>query len=175
MTDQYTGRSQTLAANSTALSGLVGQAADELRLANRGEKVPLCDLERIRQRTEDYLEDCSQRGTLPTVRGMAARLGVSRQALYDYAQHHPGSGFDLWLKDFSDLCGELTMQAALAGTVQPIAAIFTCKARFGWREPAARVELDAASPLGDLTPTDELMQKYAFLEEESDTYQTQRR
>lgn len=169
MTDQYSGRQQTISANTSALCELVAQAADELRLAIRGEKVPLCDLERVQQRAEAYLEKCAKIGTLPTVRGMASRLGVSRQALYDYAQRHPGSGFDLWLKDFSDLCGELTMQAALAGTVSAIPAIFTCKARFGWKEPAARVELGAASPLGDLTPTDELMQKYSFLEEESET------
>ena len=169
MSESYQGKAQTLAANAAQLSDVVALAADEMRMTNSAEKVPLSDLKRIGEVAEDYLTECSTRGILPTVRGVAARLGVSRQALYDAAARKPGGPLDGWLKDFSDLCGELTMQAALSGTVAAIPAIFTTKARYGWREPSTRIEIGQNSPLGEPTSIDDLISKYSTLYYDEET------
>lgn len=101
---------------------------------NGPEKIPLNDMELVKTATEAYLIDCAGHGIMPSVRGCASFFGVSRNAVYDYARKHPGSAFSEWLENFSDLCGELLMQAAVEGTASAIPAIFTVKARYGWRE-----------------------------------------
>ena len=146
---KYGGRDQTLSVNAARVSALVDAAADDMALVNKGEKVSLSDIARIQATAEGYLRDCSVAGVLPTVRGCAAKLGVSRQSLYDRANRHPNSEFSRWLEDFSDLCGELTMQAALEGTVAAVPAIFVAKSRYQWREAPAQIELGPINPLMD--------------------------
>ena len=131
---QYGGRSQTLQTNSARTSELVGRAAKEMARVNGPEKIPLNDIEMVKAATEAYLIDCAGHGIMPTVRGCASFFGVSRNAVYDYARKHPGSAFSEWLDSFSDLCGELLMQAAVEGTASPVPAIFIAKSRYGWRE-----------------------------------------
>ena len=121
-------------------------------------KTPLRDLERVREVATEYLAECAQTGTMPTVRGCAARLGVTRYALYDYAKHHAGSEFSAWLEDFSDACGEVMMAAAMQGSVSPVPAIFTAKARHGWREAPLQVEFGRLDPQAEVDE-DELRQR----------------
>ena len=80
---------------------------------NSGTKVPLGIIDRVMDIIFSYLRECSRTGILPTVRGVAARLGLSRNALYDYSKRNPGSDLFKWLEDFSDMCGKLTMAAPL--------------------------------------------------------------
>jgi hypothetical protein len=157
---RYTGRDQTLSVNTSRISALVDQAADEMALAAEGEKVPLDDIARIKEASEKYLRTCAAQGTLPTVRGVAAQLGYTRQGLYFRAKSHPESEFANWLEDFSDACAELTMAAALEGSVAAVPAIFVTKARYQWREPAAQVELGRIDPLGPEVSNEALAAKY---------------
>lgn len=159
---RYAGREQTLSTNSARVSELVGMAAQDMALVNGGEKIPLSDLKRIREAASAYLDKCAMSGTLPSVRGCAAAIGVTRQALYTAARRNPDGELSQWLEDFSDICGELTMQAALEGVVAAVPAIFTAKARYGWREPAAQVELGRIDPLGPDETNERLLEKYAM-------------
>ena len=93
---RYEGRDQTLSANAARVSSLVEMAADDMALTN-GEKVPLSDAQKVRTYGEKYLRECATNAVLPTVRGCAAKLGVTRQALYFYAKQHPNSEFAHWL------------------------------------------------------------------------------
>jgi len=139
--ERYTGRNQTLTSNAERVSALVEMAAEGMTKANSTEKVPLSDMARVRSTAEAYVRSCSLIGTLPTVRGCASMMGLSRQALYDAAKQRPGSEFSKWLEDFSDMCGELTMQAAMEGTVAAVPAIFVAKSRYGFREEPTRLEI----------------------------------
>ena len=166
---KYAGKQQTLQANVTRTSELIARAADEMQMANRPEveRVPLRDLERVKVVAAEYLRDCAANGFLPTVRGIAARLGLARIALYEYARYHPGSDFSKWLEDFSDLCGELTMAAANDGTIAAVPAIFTAKARFGFREQPTQLEIvQSNSPLGPVMDAEEIAERYAELPDE---------
>ena len=144
---RYAGRSQTLSENAARVSTLVSMAASDMERATGGEKIPLNDLDRVRETSTAYLRECADNGVLPTVRGCAARLGCSRQALYDIVKRRPDGEFARWLEDFSDVCGELTMAAALEGTVAAVPAIFTAKARYSWREAPAQLEVGPINPL----------------------------
>lgn len=169
--EAYRGRGQTLAVNTDTVSQIVGRAADEMARANATEKVSLARLDRVKEVTARYMEECSESGTLPTVRGMAARLGLSRNAVYDYQRHHPDSPFSSWLEDFSDLCAEIMMQAAAMGAVKEVSAIFVSKARAGWREQPTQLELmpfDNRRRFGSGLSTEELAEKYSTLIELDD-------
>ena len=163
---QYAGRSQTVAANVARASELISVAAQELRLADRPEKVPLKDLERVKKTATAYVDECAASGVLPTVRGVAARLGVSRRAIYDYAAHHKGSEFDGWLQDFSDLCAELIMNLANEGVIAAVPAIFVTKARYGWRDQPVQIEVVQNNPLGPTVDPEDIATKYAELPDE---------
>lgn len=161
---RYQGRAQTMTENSNGISALVRRAADEYELAAGVEKVPLTDIDAIRQAATDYLKDCADAGVLPTVRGVASRLGYSRQALYDHAKKRPGGSLDMWLQDFSDACAEATMAAAMAGTIKEVSGIFTVKARYGWREQPAQIELGPLQANREYSEDAELIAlKYAQL------------
>lgn len=138
---KYGGKTQTLEANTARVSTLVGMAADDMERATTGEKIPLDDIERIKDIGTSYLRECATAGILPTVRGVASRLGCTRQALYYLAKEHPNGALAKWLADFSDLCGEITMSAAMEGTVAAVPAIFVAKSRYEWREAPAQVEI----------------------------------
>lgn len=164
----YGGKEQTLAATVARVSSIVGSAADDLERTTNGEKIPLNDDQRVQEVTLLYLRECSDLGVLPTVRGVAARLGVSRQGLYDFSKRHPGGTFAKWLEDFSDLCGELTAQAAIEGAAAPVPSIFVLKSRYGWREAPAQVEIGRLNQFnGDGRNADEIAaevaRKYAEL------------
>lgn len=152
-----------MAANTEQNSQIIAQAARELAMANdpTREKVPLWNLEKVRSVAGIYLDECAQTGTMPTVRGCAARLGVTRGALYDYEKHHPGGAFSAWLQDFSDLCGEVMMAAAMQGSLSAVPCIFVAKSRHGYREAPVQIELQANSAVGVELPEEELRKRIA--------------
>ena len=75
---------------------------------------------------------------------------------------HPGSEFSEWLDDFSDMCGEVMMSAALDKSVDTVSAIFTAKARHGWRD-VITVETPIQNPLGDTISAEEIERRYSEL------------
>lgn len=166
---KYTGRAQTMSTNTARASELVSMAADDMELVNSGgQKIPLSDVKRIREIAAEFFRECADRGTMPNVRGLAARLGCTRQALYYQAKQHPDSDFARWLEDFSDACGEVMMAAAVEGVISPVPAIFTAKARYQWRDTIT-IETPSRDPLGPQIDPDalaeQLAEKYAELPE----------
>ena len=162
-TTKYQGRSQTQLANTDGIGALMETAAAEYASSNSGRQIPLSDLNAVKQAAVDYMRECAERGALPSVRGIAARLGCTRQALYQHAKRQPGGGFALWLEDFSDACAEATMAAAMAGNVREVSAIFTAKARYQWREAPQQIEIGQLNPLTDSQTTTEIAARYAEL------------
>lgn len=158
----YAGRQQTLETNTCRTREIIGKARDDMIRANAAEKIPLSDLPRVKQAAQQYLSECADGAMMPTVRGMAARLGLSRNAVYDYQKKHPAGAFSDWLDDFSDMCGEVMMAAALDKSVDTVSAIFIAKARHGWRD-AITIEAVPRDPLGTPLSPEEIAQKYAEL------------
>lgn len=163
-TEKYGGRLQTVNVNSDSIKAIVQRTAQEAAISNRAERVELQDMQAVRQIAADYLNECAQSGFLPTVSGIASRLGRTRQALYFYASTHRGEPFDEWLTFFSDQCGETMIQAALAGAVRETVAIFTAKARFGWRDNI-NIEVSTPEKTGEQRTAESLSADYAdFIE-----------
>lgn len=153
---QYAGRGQTLATNAARTAAIVGNVAREMAMVNSGDKIPLKNLELVKEAALNYLRTCAETGTLPTVRGCAAWCGVTRGAFYEYGRNHPE--FQSWLESFSDICAEVLMQSALEGTSAAVPAIFVCKSRYGWKENEEPQLKDDALPKRDVK---EIIEKYA--------------
>ena len=163
---KYEGRAQTLTTNTTRVGELVARAAVDMANARDTEervRISLTDVDQVRECAVGYLKECADSGILPTVRGVAGKLGVTRQALYEFSWNHPGSQFARWLEDFSDMCGELTMAAALDGSVNVVAAIFTTKARNGWKDNIT-IDIPVNDPLGKRQTMDAIAAKYKDLD-----------
>jgi len=146
--------------NKAAISDLVSAAADGMDRIASAEKVSLSDVETVRTVTRLYMRHCAATSMLPTMSGLAGALGYTRQGIYIYIKRHPESETAHWLQDFSDKCGEIMMQAALSGNVSAIPAIFTAKARYGWKEDEQPVMVE--DDTGTLTAR-EIMEKYQDL------------
>lgn len=165
---KYEGRDQTLQTNTNRVGALVSMAAAGMKNLNDDDnrvRVSLSNMDLVRQAAEVYLDECSAMGVLPTVRGVAGKLGLTRQSLYYHAKHNPDSPFARWLEEFSDLCGELTMAAALEGSVNVVAAIFTAKARYGWRDTISVEMPNTDDPLGPHADPSVIAKKYQELSE----------
>ena len=127
-------RQDSMVVNRAMVAEIVQQGTAGLRCMAKGEKVAWTDTEAIMETTLAYMAECQSLGIVPGMAGLAARLGRSRQALYAYMGRNPNSETTRWLKSVSDSFGEMTMTAALAGAVQPIAAIFISKSRYNWSD-----------------------------------------
>ena len=130
---QYQGRNQTVEANRALVGEIVASMASNLAAAaDETRRFDLSDLGRVSRVAIRYVQACAEAGTLPTVTGVAAALGRTRDALYKRGK--TDRLFQEWLEAFSDQCGVAMAQAAINGAVAAVPAIFTLKSRHGWRD-----------------------------------------
>ena len=136
----YAGKGQTAEVNRQLICAVVADMAMEMKqAADESRRFPLSDLSSVERIAMLYVEACANKGSLPSVSGLAAALGRTRTALYKYADGH--KIFADFLSDFSDRCGEVAAQAAIVGATQAIPTIFLLKSRFGFREAPAQLEI----------------------------------
>ena len=139
-TQMYRGRSDTMEANSQKVSQIVTIAATGLRnQIEPDRRVQLSDTEAIQTIAMNYLAACAEASIVPTLVGFAAATGHSRHALYAFLKGQPTHPSSKFIRSFTDMCAEVVMQNALAGSVQAIPAIFNLKSRFGWSEDGSGV------------------------------------
>ena len=153
-TTKYKGRGQTLDANADEIGKIVSRAQKMLELAtDEGRRFELSDLASVNRIAVQYLGACAAAQTMPSVTGMAAALGRTRDALYRYARTH--KDFGQWLDAFSDTCGEALAAAALKGAVNNVMAIFVLKSRHGWEENGTlKLQVERENPFADIQRTE---------------------
>ena len=69
---------------SQILSGIIADGMMDLMEASGRPQVKKNDLEAIRERTMEYLQNRIQERRLPTVEGWAVSMGITRDRLYDW-------------------------------------------------------------------------------------------
>ncbi len=139
-------RQDTIIANRALVSQIVAMGAEGLRKISSGEKVSLNDTDAVKEATARYMEQCARAGTMPGMAGLSAEIGYSRQNIYHDIKQNPSAETTKWLKACSDYFGEMMAAGALSGAVSAIPAIFTLKARFGWREEDEGMPKDSKPP-----------------------------
>lgn len=160
----YAGKGQTTEVNRQLVCEIVGNMAAQMeQTADESRRFPLSDLQSVERIAMQYVQTCATKGSLPSVSGLAAALGRSRTAVYKYADDH--KAFADFLADFSDRCGEAAAEAAIVGAVAPVPAIFTLKARFGWRDVISIEPIQKKSTITEEAAV-EIAEKYLALPED---------
>lgn len=140
------------------VAAIVHMAADSM--AKVPEKINLYDAEQVRAVTLEYLRSCERTGALPSKIGVARAMGITRQTIDAFLKSHPDQPSAQFLELLFDACAEALTNAALAGGVREITAIFISKAQFGWRDTIT-LETPQPQPLGELVNEDELRRRIA--------------
>lgn len=127
----------------------------------------------VKERIGQYLEICAEDDMKPSVAGMALAFGVHRKTLWAWANgidsnYLPPASRDLIKKAYQFLNAQME-DYAQNGKVNPVTAIFLMKNHFGYADKQ-EVVLTPNNQLGEVTPPEELQQKY--LEATASNYDT---
>ena len=152
-------RRSILEANKEEISSLVGDLARRLDEQERNKaKIDLRDTERVKAISMEYIRSCVFTGTLPTIAGVSLALGVAPDTLQAFGARSPTHETAKWIKTLKSHFADLLNQAALAGDVAPIPAIFTLKASYNWNDQPEQETKDN-SETEDMSP-DTIAAKY---------------
>ena len=128
-------RREAIEANKDTISSLVGNLADRLEEAERYDhKIALKDAEAVKDITLRYLRSCQISGTMPSMAGVALSLGVAPETLSRFMKNNAETDSGKWFWMIKSHFADIINQASLDGVIQPIPAIFTLKANYGWRD-----------------------------------------
>ena len=162
---QYGGKAQTADINREIISGIVDGMKIQMEAAtDPARRFPLTDEKRLNSVTKAYLEACASAGALPTVTGLAAACGRTRDSLYKFADTH--EDFREWLENFSSMAGEAMGAAAIHGATAAIPSIFILKSRFGFKDVVSVEQVQPKSALGSTVDPDTIAARYAELPED---------
>lgn len=143
-------RANTVEINSQIVSNIVQIAGAGLEnISDPSKKIRLDDTGTVMDVSKEYIRLCAKHSMLPTMNGVAAALGHTRQSLWDFSKRHPKHPTAEWIDNLKESFAEIVMQNALAGSVSAIPAIFYLKSRFDW--------IEAKTPDIPYSDSDEIM------------------
>lgn len=114
------------------------------------------------EQIKEYFDVCVAVRKPPDMTGLAKKFGITRDALYSYMRTHPDTETTSMIKMFEDSCTEAMTRCAYENSINPIVAIFTLKARYGFKE-ASEVLVTNNNPMGELKAPEEIAEKYSYL------------
>lgn len=129
------------------------------------KKVDTSDPEAIKERLTWYFERCIEYNMKPTMSGMAAALGISRQTLWDWHNgvrrpDHP-EHYQI-VESAYNMLEQLWEMYMMNGQINPASGIFLGKNHFGYKD-VQDIVVQPKNPLGDETDPDSIEEKYAEL------------
>ena len=126
-----------------ALSSNIAGRITTIETLDGRTKVNWDDLPTIKERVAGYVEACAEAGTIPSVEGLAVHaLGVSKRRLNAYISNNSSTTAE-YLTCVKDIFADILQSASLGNRVNVVAAIFTLKNSFGFRDS---VEISATPP-----------------------------
>ena len=117
-----------------------------LKQSINAPRVDLSDTQEVQKRIFMYLEACSLSSSFPSVMGLAAALGCSRQNLNRWLLSHANHTTTDFINIAKDLIADVLTDAALRNNAAQIMAIFQLKNLHGF---ADRVEVAPVTPERD--------------------------
>lgn len=129
-------------------------------LLKRPDRVALDDFEAVRERASEYVHHCSDNGFIPDFQGLAAQLGVSREALYKYLRKHPDTQTGQFLESLRAFFADCRITATDQGSGHPVSMIFLLKnSGQGYRD---KIDIEPVQPESPYQGVSEeaLKQKY---------------
>lgn len=109
-----------------------------LRQAINAPRIDLSNTEEVQTRTFQYFEACSMSSCFPSVMGLSAALGCSRQNLNRWLLSHPEHPSAHFINMAKDVMADLLVDSSLHNNSNAIMSIFVLKNNHGF---ADRVEV----------------------------------
>lgn len=119
---RYGGASETQLVRAEAISQIV--ASQTALMEKRSVRINLNDLSDVRQAVKQYTDTCAECGVLPTMEGLAAILGHSRQNFYKYLRNHPDTETASFLDSLRTAWAAMRIAAADRGAASESISIF---------------------------------------------------
>lgn len=114
-----------------------------LKQAINAPRVDLSDTQEVQKRTFMYLEACSLSSSFPSVMGLAAALGCSRQNLNRWLLSHANHATTDFINITKDLIADVVVDAGLRNNAAQPMSIFVLKNNHGFVD---RVEVAPIAP-----------------------------
>lgn len=93
-----------------------------------------CDLGEIKRRTMEYIAYCQEHSTLPTITGLATRLGITRFVLNEWLRDSNYPETQNYLRVAKNVFADMLEQGALSGSVDKIFSMFLLKSTHDYQE-----------------------------------------
>lgn len=92
------------------------------------------DLGTIKTRTEEYVQYCQVHCTMPTITGLATRLGISRRTINEWIKDGNYPDTQQYLRVVKNTFADLLEQGALTGSIDKIFSMFLLKSTHDYQE-----------------------------------------
>lgn len=139
----------------TLLTNLAGE------LANLPKKINIRDPHMVETVAIAYVNACAKSGAICSKIGLCRAMGMSRQSVDYFMNHHGDEPSAELLRIIFDSFAEMLNGAALANSVHPIVSIFLSKAIYGYRDTVSIETEPKHDPLGERTTAAEILSKYS--------------
>lgn len=125
------------------------------------DRKPPKDNEELKDRVNGYFYDCTSKGQLPTVEGLALACGVTRTTVYEWevTKAHINPERANIIKKAKQVLAEIDAKLASEGRIPQVVYIFRSKNYYGMKDQQ-EVVLTPNNPLGDEQNAEQLKQKY---------------
>lgn len=124
-------------------------------------RVNMQDTDAVKEVAADYMERCRAGGLVPTVMGLSASLGVSRQWLNRFCNENPSHPTTRFIEVLKEVFADCLTQAGFGRYISESLSIFILK---NTASMADKVELEASAntaPLGESISQQQLEERIA--------------
>lgn len=109
------------------ITDAVSEQRQNLKKAWKNGRVKLNDADQVKEAIDEYMRACEMSATVPSLLGLAASMGLSRQRIYAYVQAHPDEETATAIDSFRSAAGAILAQGSLLRTLDAPTSIFLLK------------------------------------------------
>ena len=143
-------------------SAALDQQIELLAGVKKNGKIDLDNFAAVEATATRYIESCKRASVVPTILGLAAALGYSRKAVWEFITKHPESKSAQFLDALRSAFAAVLAQLGLSRNTSEAVSIFLLKNSGQGLVDRAEVDIAARqeSPLGEKADPEELRRKY---------------
>lgn len=142
-----------------ALSSGIQAKTPFLVEAATGNRVDLKNAEAVKKRAFKYLEACEKSGAYPTVLGLSAAFGLSRQWVNKFMRDNPNSEAAQFLEAVKVCFADILLDATLKRNVSEAGGIFAMKNMADFTDKVEITPVTDSNPLGDIPDIEEFKRR----------------
>lgn len=143
-------------------SAALDQQMELLAGVKKNGKIDLDNLAAVEATATRYIESCKRASVVPTILGLAAALGYSRKAVWEFITKHPQSKSAQYLDALRSAFAAVLAQLGLSRNTSEAVSIFLLKNSGQGLTDKTEIDIAARqeSPLGERADPEELRRKY---------------